>query len=103
MRYENREVFSAIPNRSRAAGAVHHWQLIGRGLCANFPADVLLSPFSTVTTRFVNRVTQLGGDASNQQVVENIADALTGANPKNWSEKGETLFNFNLRRTICRN
>ena len=28
-------------------------------------------------------------------MVENIADALTGANPKNWSEKGETLFNFN--------
>ena len=69
----------------------------------NFPADVLLFPFSTVTTRFVNRAIQLGSDASNQQVVENIADALTGANPKNWSEKGETLFNFNLRRTICRN
>ena len=67
----------------------------------SFPEDVLLFPFSTVTTRFVNRAIQLGSDASNQQVVENIADALTGANPKNWSEKGETLFNFNLRRTIA--
>ncbi len=82
---------------TRGAPLATYWQQV----VGNFPADVLLFPFSAVTTRFVNRAIQLGSDASNQQAVENIADALTGANPKNWSEKGETLFNFNLRRTIA--
>lgn len=82
---------------TRGAPLATYWPRVLR----SFPEDVLLFPFSTVTTRFVNRTTQLGSDASNQQVVENIADALTGANPKNWSEKGETLFNFNLRRTLA--
>ena len=86
-----------FPKIALGAPLATYWSQVMR----NFPAAVLLFPFSTVTTRFVNRVTQLGSDASNQLVVENIADALTGANPKNWSEKGESLFNFNLHRTIA--
>ena len=100
---------SALQQLQHSSGTIV-FQKIARGaplatywprVLHSFPEDVLLFPFSTVTTRFVNRAIQLGSDASNQQVVENIADALTGANPKNWSEKGETLFNFNLRRTIA--
>ncbi|MDE3269981.1 MAG: hypothetical protein OYH77_06825 [Pseudomonadota bacterium] len=86
-------VFSKV---ARGAPLAVYWLRVMN----NFPAEVLLFPFSAVTTRFVNRVTQMGSNASNQMVVENIADALTGANPKNWSEKGEALFNFNLQRTI---
>ena len=62
--------------------------------------EVLTFPFNEKTLMLVNRINQMNENASNQFVVENIADALTGANPKSWSEKGESLFELNIRSAI---
>ena len=64
------------------------------------PADVLSFPFSEVTSRFVKRALTVNKECNNQQTVENIADSLTDTNPKSWNEKSESLFNFNLNRTL---
>ena len=87
---------TVVKNISRGAPLAKHW----KNFIQSLPSDVQKFPFSTVTLRFVNRIIQFNEDASNQVVVENIADALTGANPKNWSDKGEALFNFNLQRSV---
>ncbi len=81
----------------RGAPLSKYWKTTMQSL----PKRVLTFPFSSVTRHLINRIMQLGNEASNQLVVENIADALTGANPKNWNEKGEVLFDFNLQRSIA--
>ena len=62
--------------------------------------DVLTFPYSEKTLMLVNRIVQLNESANNQSVVENLADALTGSNPKSWSEKGLSLFKLNLRMAV---
>ena len=64
------------------------------------PATVKDFPFNTTTLRFVNRVSQLDANAHNQPIVETLSDALTGASPRFWDEKGRSLFEFNLRQVL---
>ena len=74
--------------------------LYWKTLLNEFSDEIVSFPYSENTLMFVNRILQLSKDASNQLVVESLADALTRVHPKSWSEKGESLFQLNLQRAV---
>ena len=66
-----------------------------------FPDEVLSFPFSQKTLMFIHRILSINEEASNQLLVESLADALTGIHPKHWNERGQSLFDLNLQKAIC--
>lgn len=71
-----------------------------KDLTATLPEGLRTFAFSSSAGRLVHRALQLEGTADNQRVIETLADAVTGANPKSWDEKGHTLFDLNLHQAI---
>ena len=54
-------------------------------------------PFSLNTNRFIGRVLNFDASNYNQYFLETIADVLTGASPRYWSDKGYSKFEFALK------
>ncbi len=69
-----------------------------RELAAILPADLKSFAFNSAAGRLIHRALQLEPTADNQRVIETLADAITGATPRTWDEKGKTLFELNLHQ-----
>lgn len=70
-----------------------------RDLANLLPESLKSFAFNSAAGRLIHRATQLEATADNQRVIETLADAITGASPKSWDEKGKTLFDLNLHQS----
>ncbi len=86
----------AFPTIKKGAPLAKYW----KNALLMLSDKTLSFPYSDKTLMFVNRINQLNDKANNQSIVETLADSLTGANPKSWSEKGLSLFEHNIRSAI---
>ena len=55
-------------------------------------------PFSSNTNRFIGRVLNFDPSKHIQYFFETVADALTGASPRHWDQKGYSKFKFALKK-----
>lgn len=65
-----------------------------------FPKEIENYPFNKLTSDFLSRIRSFDCSKHGQYFVETMGDVLTKSNPRNWSEKGKSLFDANLLR--CR-
>ena len=64
------------------------------------PSDIQNYPFNKLTAKFINRIRSFDSSKHAQYFVETIGDALTESNPRNWAEKGQSLFETNLTKCL---
>lgn len=67
-----------------------------QGTWKRFDKEVKNHPFNKITNQFIQRFCTFDTTKHPQYFIENLADALTGASPRHWDIKGESLFEYAL-------
>lgn len=56
--------------------------------------------YSKETNVFLNRINSFDSNLEKAYFIENVGDAVTGINPRHWTEKTESLFNYGLDKAV---
>ncbi|WP_412463324.1 hypothetical protein [Halobacteriovorax sp. RT-2-6] len=67
---------------------------------SRLPEEVRTYSFNRLTAKFFGRLKSFNSEKHAQYFIETCGDALTESNPRNWSEKGKSLFEINLTKCL---
>jgi hypothetical protein len=64
------------------------------------PDEIQNYPFNKLTAKVIGRLRSFDSSKHPQYFVETMGDALTESNPRNWAEKGASLFETSLTKCL---